>query len=146
MFRYICIIFREPYASTVVKLQKPLRIPTQYNQYIKMFAYEIVTVDDDMKPTERCELSTVIIIAWWLYIQSGLSYGCNSYVGVLVCGYVETPWRWCRCIGTCSSTHGIENTVNIYIYIVQWLVWIIIQDTRYIRQNKPYKMHVHTSE
>ena len=42
MFRYIFIIFRQCYPSTVLILQISFRLQTQYNQYIKMFTYVIV--------------------------------------------------------------------------------------------------------
>jgi len=46
----------------------------------------IVTVDDKIQSTKRCELSTVIITVHGRcllgYIQSGQSYGCNPFVGV----------------------------------------------------------------
>ena len=34
--------------------------------------------------------STWKLLAWWLYILSGLSYGCNPYVGVSCMGFVDT--------------------------------------------------------
>jgi len=52
------VVYSRP--STLLQLQNPLRLQTQYNQYIKMFTYLIVTVDK-IQSTKRCQLSTVII-------------------------------------------------------------------------------------
>ena len=87
MFRYIFIIFRQCYPSTVIILQISFRLQTQYNQYIKMFTYVIVTVDDKIQSTKIwavncCNYSTWKLLAWWLYIQSGPSYRCEPYFGV----------------------------------------------------------------
>ena len=38
MFRLICINFRQSYPSTVLKLQKILKLQTKQKQNIKMFA------------------------------------------------------------------------------------------------------------
>jgi len=45
----------------LLQLQNSLRLQTQYNQYIKMFTYLIVTVDDKIQSTKRCQLSAVVI-------------------------------------------------------------------------------------
>ena len=37
----------------------------------------------------------------------------------------KTRWRRSKCIETCSSAYDIKNIINIYIYIVHLLVWII---------------------
>ena len=55
-----------------------------------MFTCVIVTVDDKIRYIQRCQLSAVScssygtckLLAWWLYIQSGLPYSCNTNVGV----------------------------------------------------------------
>ena len=39
-----------------LKLQKSLRLPTQYNQYIKTFTHLIVTVDNKIQSIKLCEL------------------------------------------------------------------------------------------
>ena len=60
MFRYVCIIFRESYHSTLLMLQKPLRLQTQQNQYIQMYTYVIVTVDDKIQSKQFCELCQLL--------------------------------------------------------------------------------------
>ena len=60
MFRSTRIIFRQSYPSTLLKLQKLQVLKNQQNQYIKMFTFVIVTVDDRRQSIERCELSAVV--------------------------------------------------------------------------------------
>ena len=40
-----------------------------------------------------CNYSKWKLLAWWFYIQSGLSFRCNSYV-VVVCGCVAHLLVW----------------------------------------------------
>ena len=61
MFRYICIIFRESCPSTLLNLPKPLKVTNSIKQYIKMFTYVNVTVDDKIQSIKRCGLSGVVI-------------------------------------------------------------------------------------
>ena len=78
------------YSAKVIKI---IKVTNSIKQYIKMLTYVTVTVDDKIRSVKRCELSAVscctsnystwkLLLAWWLYIHSGLSCRCDSYVGV----------------------------------------------------------------
>jgi hypothetical protein len=61
MFPSTRIIFKKSYTSTLLKLQKSLRLQTQQYLYTKMPTYLIVTVGDKIQSIKRCELSPVVI-------------------------------------------------------------------------------------
>jgi hypothetical protein len=86
-FRCTCIIFRESYPSILLKLHHQVYKPNKISRLkcLHVWLLQLMikySIQNAVSFVSCYNYSNRKSLAWWLYIESGLSCRCNPYFGV----------------------------------------------------------------